>query len=236
MNKVMLVVGLLFGALLLSGCFNMKVITTVNEDGSGTWEFGFNFDESMLELLGEDAGSQDFDLSAGLLGEGAGEVITDPETGITFTTEERDLDGAAWVFIKADIPDVEGWADLEPAFTNLETMTQPGGTTDELLGETAVDPTESLSIFPRVMVGDGMVRVKFVSVPPADAMASDDPSAEELQFFDMNELFSLVYEVSLPGEITNHNGEIDPETGAVIWEVDFYSTEPIQYLAEARLE
>jgi hypothetical protein len=49
-------------------------------------------------------------------------------------------------------------------------------------------------------------------------------------------LLKLTYEFSLPGEITDTNGEIDPDTGNVVWTVDFASEEPIEFYAEASVE
>jgi hypothetical protein len=45
--------------------------------------------------------------------------------------------------------------------------------------------------------------------------------------------FSFQYQVIVPGEVTETNGVADPETGAIIYDVDMMSTEPLNFFVVA---
>lgn len=250
MQKKFLVVSLLLLiALFSSGCINFNVITRVAEDGSGTWELGFSLNDSFMTMFAdmgmEDMGMEDMediDLSEGLL-PGDATFYEDEETGISFRVEQRSVNDVSTVFLIADIPNAESWALLEEAYTRVSEANEEetdaemedfGFEDDFGMGLTNPDDlTSELSLIPTVTFDGNTVRVSFAGIAPSTALGLDevDSSDPMLMFFNPAELFGLTYEIEIAGGVSDHNGTVDPETGNIIWVIDFTDTSPLDIYA-----
>lgn len=253
MQKKFLVVSLLLLiALFSSGCVNFNVITRVAEDGSGTWEMGFSLNDSFMTMFAdmgmEDMGledMEDIDLSEGLL-PGDATFYEDEETGIIFRIEERTVNDVSTVFIVAEIPNAESWALLEEAYTRVsEQNEEDNAEADDLgfeddfgMGLTSPDDlTSELSLIPTVTFEGGRVRVSFAGISPAAALGLEETDASNpmMMFFNPAELFGLTYEIEIAGGVSDHNGTVDPETGNIVWVIDFTDTNDLDIYAEGGL-
>ena len=250
-NKFVVITFLVIVGILSTGCLNMDVVTRISEDGSGTWELGIGIDDSFMAMFGGMEGMEgegglemeDMDLTGDLLPGGA-EEFTDEETGITFRSEERIVNGQEMGYVIAEIPDAESWASLETAFNNVDAEStalddMAGG--DDMGGDDMLatdDLTEDIPLVPTVEFTDEGVRVSFEGAAPSEIMGMEDMEGQEdmMMFFDMGELISVSYSIDLGGALTDHNGTIDSATELPVWILDWESTEPIEIFAEGSFE
>ena len=206
----------IIGSMLISAC--LKVESRINADGSGTWAFGMFFAEETLRTSNQESPAPDAEKILSLLD---GTKIEDTESGIVFSAEERLQNGGFWVYIIAEVPDIDRWSRVPDAFTR-----------NVISPDSDFLPLDGFFLAPEVTLNrsTGVMRVELNAPPPAEI------ASEELTADNTAALLQFSYEVILPGEITDHNGTIDPLTGNPIWIIDFASTEPIEFFAEASLD
>ena len=199
-------------AILMTGC--VKLVTTVNEDGSGTWEIAILFSQDAL-LAGAESGTVT-DTSDALFSLLSGESITDEPSDIVFIAEERLRNGHNWIYVTGTINSIEGWAEVGDAFERVF----PEDDSSTLTLNTAS---------PNVTISDGIIRVE-VNLIADEAQGTDagnDPFSSFVQ---------TSFEFSLPGELIDHNGTIDPLTGNPVWVISGDSQEDAHFFAESRIE
>lgn len=289
MRKTLATALILLGGLLMGGCINMKVSTNVGEDGSGTWSFGFYFDEAAFnESMGgmgamfgadtagtdtttEDSGSMTSDMTsdlAGTFGEDLSEIYTDEATGIAISAETKiENEDEEWIYFNAFVPNAEAWSSLEAVFTAATESGEDSTGTDTIAEDPlgmGVDPASAasdLELFPTVTFEGDTVRVAFEGASPAETFGLADmgdmsglgtdttvgtgtdsaaiPGMEGMEdmmtmmFGSMFEGMSVQYEVIVAGEVVETNGVADPETGAIIYDVDMMSSEPLNFFVVA---
>ena len=136
---------LVLAAILMSGC--IKFVTTVNEDGTGTWEIGILFSEEALRASGETGVLTPNEGNEAIIRMLDGDAITDVQSGIVFTAEERLQNGHNWIYITAEIDAPEKWAEVVDAY-------------DRIAPQEDTDPVAANLPSPSVTIDGDMLRVE----------------------------------------------------------------------------
>lgn len=218
MKKLSLLVLLMMVVAVTTGC--IKSVARFEADGSGQLEIGFNLSVQSLQEAGEQSGGDVDDISPLL----DGEVITDEATGINVSAEERLENGSMWTYIQFGVPDVALWGKLGAVAEEALPADD-----DEAL---PTDPS-SLASIPVVTITDTTIRVE-MTIP-----SSFDPDAEEDPFGMASLLGAFIqisYEIDMPGELIDHNGQIDTLTGNPVWLIDPTNPDDLVIFAESTLE
>ncbi len=210
--------------MLATGC--TKVLMQINPDGSGTWQYGFQIDLDTLESLDEQSSepSSDDEFLGNLL---AGQTSSDEATGIEVGAEQRLENGKRWIYVIAEVPNTDAWTQLQDAQSRIgpqdEATDQGGG-----MGAPSLEADTDTLLYPVVTVDGNTVRVEISGPPPAEFIEEDE--------FGLTAFFTPSYELDMPGEVTDTNGEIDSLTGNPVLIIDPTSTEPIFFYAESVVE
>lgn len=250
MKKSLIIIALLMLVALLGGCINLQVNTTVNEDGSGTYEIGFYFDDSsmamfgpMMEGLGGGEGMEGMEgLDMGLdansavdLPLGEGETFTDEASGISATGEARDIDGQQWAFVVVNVPNAEAWLALPDVLDRIDTsseedMSEDTASEDMMTEDLGMEALSDNEFVPLVNFTDGKVKVTYLFEAPEvpdmstlegmEGMEGMEGLGDLSMFFDPTELFNITMSVTLPNDASDHNGEL-VESNKVDWLLDF---------------
>ncbi|MEM9952162.1 MAG: hypothetical protein AAF846_11205 [Chloroflexota bacterium] len=221
MKKLNLVTLLLAVAMVTTGC--IKTVARFNPDGSGSMDVGFNLSVQNLEEASEASGepSDDFDEITPLLE--SGEAIVDDVTGIAVSAAERLENGSMWTYITFTVPSIELWGKLETVSNEI----LPSD--DEDL---PTDP-DSLTVVPIITVTDSTIRVEMMIPSNFDPDAEEDPFGMAAI---LGAFVQISYEIEMPGELIDHNGQIDTLTGNPVWLLEPNSPDDIEIYVESTLE
>jgi hypothetical protein len=206
MKKFLLISIFIILGSLTSGC--VKFVTTVNEDGTGIWAFAVLLSSDELATA---AGDETYFM---LL---RGETVTDEQSGIVFTSDERLENGHYWTYFVGEVSDPEVWGSAGSAF-------------DRVFPEVEAEWVPLSFFAPDVLTDEasGIIRV---SVDIDDSEASEILNVNEL-----GGLTQISVEFLLPGELTDHNGTIDSLTGNPVWVIRGDNSEDLHFFAESRIE
>jgi hypothetical protein len=203
---------LIMASILMSSC--IKYVSTVNEDGSGTWEIALLLSADALISLDELGYSTDNndEIIARMLG---GESITDEQSGIVFTAEERLQNGSYWIYVTAQVNSPEDWAEIASAY-------------ERTLPNEDIDSITSSLLKPHITIDGDNIRVEV-------DLTFDEPESPD-NFGNFNTFVQYSVEFILPGELVDHNGTIDSLTGNPVWVISGDSQEDAHFFAESRID
>lgn len=222
MKKFNLAILLMMVLVITTGC--IKSVVRFEADGSGSLEVGFNLSLQNLEEAGDASGEgtpSEFEDIEPLLESGM--VIVDEQTGITFSAEERLENGSQWTYLIFGVPTQALWGKLDAVASEILPDDDGDLPTD----------TDSLAVAPDITITDTSIRVEMVIPSSVDPDArGDDLGLDEL----FNALIQVSYEIEMPGELIDHNGQIDSLTGNPVWIIDPTDPNDLIIFAESTLE
>lgn len=207
----------LVAPLALSGCFTMNMDFEVDSDDEVSGTMIFAIDETWAEMAEQDE-EELFD--TGDLPEGA-------------TAEPYAEDGRVGQKVTFDGVPLEEWnRSMAETSEGAET---PGSDTFSLVHE------DGQYVFKATMDTMGSGQDSEEADEPGDGSASPDPSEDLLgEDFEesMEQMMKMMLKdaeftmsITFPGEVTEHNGELDGRT--VTWDLDLTATEPVEFTAVA---
>lgn len=156
--------------------------------------------------------------------------MTDEETGITYSVVERLENGSMWTYIIAEVPTIDAWQNLEASGDRV--FPDDPAAADE---PPAPGDPENILTTPIITLEGSTLRVE-LTIP---AQGGTTPSAEDDPFGMTAIMMAFIqtsYEIQMPGQLGEHNGQIDTLTGNPVWLIDPTSTEPLEIHVESTVE
>lgn len=219
MRKILMLAAVAALALLASGCVQMKMISTIEKDGSGTLDMTLSLSqvltESMDELqaMNDDDGLQDLDQMMDMNREELQEKVKDH--GVTIKTMENAVvDGRQTINISLEFKDIEGMSFAMREFTNEE-----GG------GMAIVDLGDGTYALRRWEYDWPPLEEEEETEEITEEPAQMDPEMMGKQMELMGKMMSslseleIVMQITVPGDIVNSNAPI-VEGRTSTWRID----------------
>jgi hypothetical protein len=207
----------LVAALVLAGCFQTELETSINPDGSGSVAIAYGVNTYAMERLSP---SSDPDQIYAVL-----ETVSQPSQfdrfylldGVEVTSDEFRQGTVHWYVRRFTLPDIRR---LESIFGDEVTFSlerQPGVLADTFRYHWQSPPlaTDLLGISPQQMA-------------EYQDTINANPALDPLGF-------KVRWVVHMPGDVVSHNADkYDPITGTLTWEIDLGAPEEWDFRAESR--
>lgn len=203
--------------LVLTGCFQTELETSINPDGSGSVAIAYGLNTYAMERWSP---SSDMDQIYAVL-----ETVSQPSQfdglylldGVEVSTDEFRRGTVHWYVQRFALPDIHRLESIFGDDVAFSMERQPGGLADTFRYRWQSPPlaTDLLGISPQ-------------DLAEYQDIMSDNPALDPLGY-------RLRWIVHMPGDVVSHNADkYDPITRTLTWEIDLGASEDWDFHAESR--